>query len=83
MEANSNITENSMENSNPREISTSSEPSFSIVDAVTERGKPKLFEKYGYAYNYHRTFGNKSKSKCYFIYNTIIKYSFTYLLKCP
>ena len=59
-----NITEDSLELSDPREISTNSnEPSFSLVDNVSQRGKPKLFEKQGYSYTYHRTFGNRSMYK--------------------
>lgn len=58
-----NITENSMEISDPREVSNdSNEPSFSIVDNISQRGKPKLFEKQGYSYTYWRQTTNKSKS---------------------
>lgn len=48
----------------PREISSTSEPSFEIVQSVTQRGKPKLFEKHGYTFNQGKTFGLKRKYLC-------------------
>ena len=57
-----NITENSLELSDPREVSTgSNETSFCIIENISQRGKPKLFEKHGYSYNHFQTYGNRSK----------------------
>ena len=56
-----NTSENYDEAFTPQELSVRSEPSFEIVEKVTQRGKPKLFEKHGYTYNQHQTFSDKSK----------------------
>lgn len=56
-----NISERSYERNNPRDMSTDNEPSFSIVENISQRGKPKLFEKQGYSYtDYRKT--RKSRS---------------------
>ena len=43
--------ESSYDVSDPRSISTDSEPSFEIIEGATKRGKPKLFDRRGYAYH--------------------------------
>ena len=63
------VEESSFEVPDPKDISTDNEPSFTIIEECSKRGKMKLFHKDGFSYYVKRQY-NSSHRK--FQYSSIV-----------